>query len=65
VDNLRASSYYYKSHIKFGCPSLKKEEARLIVEKTRMNDNKFREKRQIEETIRQMKGDREFTGLAA
>jgi len=57
VDNLRASSYCYKFHIKFGCPSLKKEEARLIVEKTRMNDNKFREKRRIVETIRQMQGD--------
>lgn len=57
IDNLRALSYYYKSHIKFGCPSLKEKEARLITEKARMNDDRLREKRQIVENIRRIKLD--------
>ena len=53
-DYAKALSYYYKSHIKFGCPSIKENEARLIVEKAKLDDNRFREKQRIIAAIKRM-----------
>ena len=53
-DYAKALSYYYKSYIKFGCPSLKENEARLIIQKAKLDDNRFREKQRIMAAIKRM-----------
>jgi hypothetical protein len=51
-------SHYYKFHIEYGSPSLKENEARLIVEKAKLDDNRFREKQRIIATIKRMSAER-------
>ncbi len=53
-DYKNALSYYSKSYIKYGSPSLKEKEARLLVEKAKLDDNRFREKQRITQIINRM-----------
>jgi hypothetical protein len=50
-----ALSNYYKSRIRYGNPSLKENEARLLVEKAKLDYDRFREKQRIIRIINRMK----------
>jgi hypothetical protein len=57
-DYAKALNYYSKPYIKYGCPSLKEHEARLILEKARLDNARFRERQRIIAIIKRMKAER-------
>jgi hypothetical protein len=57
-DYIKVVNYYCKPHVKYGFPSLKEKEARLVVGKAIVDDEKFREKQRIIKIIRGMNTER-------